>query len=271
MTATTSGTRRGDEPATPRPSLVIDSLALGGRHLRMMSRRPASIIGALVLPVIFAVLFLTVFGRVMDRAGIDYAQFMVPAIVLQAIFFSGMSISIWAAEDAASGMIGRLRSMPISRMSPALGLLIGEAIRTIAGSLVLIAVGYIAGFRFETGIVGFLGFLGIVVCASLAICLPYLVLGFAVGKMEPVQAIGNLVYFPLLLVSTLFVPAQAYPEWMRPIVENQPISRIGEALRAASTVGIEHTPSTVLIALAWCAGLIAVFAALVPRVFGKAG
>ena len=81
MTATTSGTRRGDEPATPRPSLVIDSLALGGQHLRMMSRRPASIIGALVLPVIFAVLFLTVFGRVMDRAGIDYAQFMVPAIV----------------------------------------------------------------------------------------------------------------------------------------------------------------------------------------------
>lgn len=156
-------------------------------------------------------------------------------------------------------------------MAPALALLLGEAVRTVVGSLVLIVVGYIAGFRFETGIVGFLGFLGIVVCASLAICLPYLVLGFAVDKIETVQAIGNLVYFPLLLVSTLFVPAQAYPEWMRPIVENQPVSRFGEALRAASTLGVENTPSTVLIALAWCAGLVAVFAALIPRVFGKVG
>ncbi|MBD0024111.1 multidrug ABC transporter permease [Gordonia pseudamarae] len=271
MTTATAGESRTAERTTPQPSLVTDSLALAGRHLRMMSRRPASIVGALVLPVIFAVLFLTVFGRVMDRAGIDYAQFMVPAIVLQSVFFSGMSISIWAAEDATSGMIGRLRSMPIARMAPAMALLIGETIRTVIGSLVLIVVGYIAGFRFETGIVGFLGFVGLVVCATFAICLPYLVLGYGLGKTEPVQAIGNLVYFPLLLVSTLFVPAQAYPDWMRPIVENQPISRIGEALRAASTLGMENTTSTVLIALAWCAVLTAVFAAFVPRAFGKVG
>ena len=271
MTATTRSAPPTDERTTPRPSLITDSLTLAGRHLRMMARRPASVIGALVLPVVFAVLFLTVFGRVMDRAGIDYALFMVPAIVLHSVFFSGMSISIWAAEDAGSGMMDRLRSMPVSRLAPALALLIGEMIRTVVGSLVLIVVGYIAGFRFETGVLGFLGFLGIVVCAAAAICLPYLVLGYGLAKMEPVQAIGNLVYFPLLLVSTLFVPAVAYPGWMRPIVENQPISRLGEALRAASTLGMEHTTSTVLIALAWCAGLVVVFGAAVPRVIGKVG
>ena len=235
----------------------------------MMSRRPASLVGAFVMPVMFAILFLTVFGRVMDRAGIDYVQYMVPAITLQAVFFSAMSGSAWAAEDAQSGMVNRLRSMPIARSAPVLSLLIGETVRSMASALVLIVVGMIAGFRFQTGVLGFVAFMLIVATCAVAICLPYLVIGYHFADPEPAQAVGGVIYFPLLLISTLFVPASAYPDWLQPIVENSPISRMGDALRAVSTSGVADTGWKVLIALAWCAGLTLVFGYLAPRVFGR--
>ncbi|MEE3851326.1 ABC transporter permease [Gordonia sp. LSe1-13] len=252
-----------------KPALVADSLALTGRHLRLMARRPASIMGGIVLPVIFAVLFLTVFGRVMERAGLDYPQYMMSAIVVQSAFFAAMSGSIWAAEDASSGMVERLRAMPIARPAPILSLLIGEVVRSVISCVVLVAVGYGFGFRFETGVLGVLGFFALVIVAAAAICLPYLVLGFRLAAPEPAQAIGGVIYFPMLLVSTLFVPKEAYPGWLQPIVEYQPLSCITEALRAVSTDGFTDVPATVGIALLWMAGSLVVFGLLAPRVFGK--
>jgi ABC-2 type transport system permease protein len=260
----------GEVPAPAQPALVADSLSLAGRHLRLMARRPASIIGGIVLPVIFASLFLTVFGRVMDRAGLDYPQYMMPAIVVQSAMFAAMSGSVWAAEDASSGMIERLRVMPIARSAPIASLLIGETARSVVGCAVLIGLGYGFGFRFETGPGGMLLFLLLVIAATAALCLPYLVLGFRLADPEPTQALGGVVYFPLLLVSTLFVPLESYPAWLQPVVEYQPLSCIAEALRAVSTDGYTDVPATVGVALLWIAASLVVFGGAASRVFGRA-
>lgn len=270
-----------DSPApqtVARPSAVTDTLLLAKRSIVLMSRRPISIIGAVVMPVMFATLFFTIFGRVMERAGMDFAQYLLPAIIMQAVFFSAMSGSVWAAEDASSGMSSRLRAMPIARSAPVIALLAGETVRGLFGSAILIAIGYSVGFRLETGVFGALALIGIIVVASVAIVLPYLVLGYALADPEATQAIGGVIYFPLLLVSTLFVPKRAYPGWLQPIVENQPLSRITEAMRAVSTDAATvatnagqpvNTTHAVLIALAWCVGSVVVFGALAPRVFGR--
>lgn len=270
-----------DSPApqtVARPSAVTDTLLLAKRSIVLMSRRPISIIGAVVMPVMFATLFFTIFGRVMERAGMDFAQYLLPAIIMQAVFFSAMSGSVWAAEDASSGMSSRLRAMPIARSAPVIALLAGETVRGLFGSAILIAIGYAVGFRLETGVFGALALIGIIVVASVAIVLPYLVLGYALADPEATQAIGGVIYFPLLLVSTLFVPKRAYPGWLQPIVENQPLSRITEAMRAVSTDAATvatnagqpvNTTHAVLIALAWCVGSVVVFGALAPRVFGR--
>jgi ABC transporter DrrB family efflux protein len=208
----------------------------------------------------------------------DFAQYLLPAIIMQAVFFSAMSGSVWAAEDASSGMASRLRAMPIARSAPVIALLVGETVRGLLGSAILIVIGYAFGFRLETGVFGALALIGIIVVASVAIVLPYLVLGYALAEPEATQAIGGVIYFPLLLVSTLFVPKRAYPGWLQPIVENQPLSRVTEAMRAVSTDAATvatntgqpvNTTHAVLIALAWCAGSVIVFGALAPRVFGR--
>lgn len=248
--------------------MITDTASLAGRHLLLMARRPASIMGAVIFPLIFATLFFTVFGRVMERSGVDYAQYLLPAIVIQAMFFAAMSASIWAAEDAAGGMVTRLRSMPISRVAPVLALLAGELVRALISVLVLIVVGHVLGFRFERGWLGVPAFVLIALGFATAACLIYLVLGFALGRVEPVRVVSTLTFYPFLMISNLFVPTSAFPDWLGRIVEQQPVSRTADALRAVSTAGTDDVAGILALAALWLAGLSAVAIALAPRAFG---
>lgn len=254
---------------TPQASLVSDTVFLAGRHIRLMSRRPASIISALLMPLIFAVLFFSVLGRSMERTGIDYVQYLVPAIVMQAMFFTAMSATIWAAEDASGGMTNRLRAMPISRAAPVLSLLGGELARALISLSVVVGAGHLVGFRFENGIVSAGGFVLLALGFAAAGCTAYLVMGFAIAKVETVGLLSGLIYYPFLLLSNLLVPTVFFPTWLQPIVENQPFSRVADALRATSATDSPDTLPTVAIAVLWIVGLILAFGMLAPRAVGK--
>ncbi|WP_252342230.1 ABC transporter permease [Rhodococcus sp. 14-2483-1-2] len=251
------------------PSTVGDTLWLAGRHLRLMSRRPASIVGALVLPLIFTLLFYAVFRIPMERLGIDYAQYLLPAVVIQAMFFSAMSASVWAAEDAAGGMVNRLRSMPVARSAPVLSLLVGELVRSLISIVVLLLAGYGLGFRFENGVLTAALFFLLALSFGAATSLLYLAIGYAIAKADTAQSVGGLLYYPLLLLSNCFVPTSAYPDWLEPVVEQQPVTRVADGLRALSTAGTAGATSTVLIAFAWCAALVMVGGYAGSRAFGR--
>ena len=92
---TTTTTKPVAAQQRPYPSIVADTAILAGRHLRLMSRRPASIMGAVVLPLVFATMFYVVFGTVVERRiGSDYGQYLLPAVILQAMLFTAMSAAI---------------------------------------------------------------------------------------------------------------------------------------------------------------------------------
>lgn len=256
-------------PAVTTPSLVADTIWLAGRHLRLMSRRPASIIGAIVLPLIFTLLFFTVFRRPMERLGVDYAQYLLPAVVIQAMFFSAMSASVWAAEDAAGGMVDRLRSMPVARAAPVLSLLLGELVRSCVSIAVLLLAGTVLGFRFENGPAQAVAFFALALAFGAATSTMYLALGFALAKTDTTQAIGGLAYYPLLLLSNCFVPTSAFPDRLEPFVAHQPVSRVADGLRALSTADAPVPSGSVAIALLWLVAVVAVGAYAGARAFGR--
>jgi ABC-2 type transport system permease protein len=253
----------------PRPALAIDVAVLAGRHIRLMSRRPASIISAIVLPLVFALLFFTVFSRAMKRGGIDYIDYLLPAVVIQAVFFTGMSSAILAAEDALGGTLRRLRTMSVSRPAPALGLLAAELTRVLLSLCVLLAIGAALGFRFHGGPWKALGFpvVTLVFAAGLVTC--HIALGLALRRLEAVTTATNLIYFPFVLLSSAFTPASAFPSWLRPVVEQQPVSRVAEALRALTATDAAIA-RPLLIAAAWLLGLGVVGVVGASRALGRA-
>lgn len=256
-------------PAGPhRTSLVPGSALLAARHLRLMSRRPSSLVGALVLPLVFALLFFAVFQRPMSRAGIDYAQYLLPAVIIQAVFFAGISAAVLAAEDASGGVLQRLRAMPLARAAPAGGLLIAEVTRALVATAVLIPAGLVLGFRFEAGALAAAGFVALVGLFAVTVCAGYLTLGLWTGRPDTAAAAGNLVFLPPLLASDAFTTTEAFPDWLEPVVGNQPISRVADALRALSTEGAAAA-RPVLVAVSWLVPLLVLFGVLAAHAFGR--
>ncbi|MFD3743299.1 ABC transporter permease [Nocardia sp. NPDC058633] len=256
-------------PTRPHPSIGADTAILAGRHLRLMSRRPASVIGAVVLPLIFATMFYVVFGTVVERRiGSGYGQYLLPAVILQAMLFTAMSAAILSVEDVTGGMIRRLRSMAVSPIAPVLGLVGAELTRAVLTIAVLLPAGAVMGFHLEGGVLASIGFVLIALFFAAVVCTGFIAIGFAVGKVDSVQVITNVIFFPFLLVSNAFTPTEAFPDWLQPFVANQPLSCTADALRAlaAPEAAIAGPVTT---ALLWLSGGFVVCVAVAARAYRR--
>ncbi|MFD6103686.1 ABC transporter permease [Nocardia salmonicida] len=266
---TTAASKTAATVTRPYPSIPADTAILAGRHLRLMSRRPASVIGAVVLPLVFATMFYVVFGTVVERRiGSDYGQYMLPAVILQAMLFTAMSAAILSVEDVTGGMIRRLRSMAVSPIAPVLGLVGAELTRALLTIAVLLPAGAVMGFHLGGGVLASIGFVLIALFFAAVVCTGFIAIGFAAGKVDSVQVITNVIFFPFLLVSNAFTPTEAFPDWLQPFVANQPLSCTADALRAlADPQAALAGPVTT--ALLWLSGGFVVCVALAARAYRR--
>ena len=99
-------------------------------------------------------------------------------------------------------------------------------------------------------------------------------IGLAVSNTEAIQAAIYMVVFPLTLLSSVFLPTQTMPGWLQAFAEHQPITVVANALRGL-TLGEGALPpgqtvaGQTLLALAWTAGIIVVFAPQAVRVYRR--
>ena len=248
-------------------SLATDSTLLGVRAVLRARRNPATLISAVLAPLLFFALFSIVMTRVMDAQGFDYRQLLPSTIVVQAMLFAAMSSAYYIAQDRLSGVTGRLRSLPIHRAAPLVGRAIGDLVRSLVSLLVVIAVGVAAGMRFDAGVGGFFGFIGVALLFSMAVSLGMGLIGYVASSPEGAVSIASLPYLPLLMVSTGFAPVEDFPGWLQPFVEWQPVSATIDALRALAGDG--DIATTVTRSVAWSVGLGLVFALFGARAFRR--
>ena len=247
---------------------ISDSLAIGWRNLIRLSRTPAAIVSVLLFPIIFLSCFLFAFQRFMVAQGINYIQYLVPIISLQAIFFTGMGAAVTLAKDVESGMIQRCRAMPISRVAVLGGLMIAYLVRTVIATVILLLFAHIYGFRFETGFFSVLGFLLLTMLFGATAIAGYAALALKIRKLDLVQSLLIVPYAPLLLLSTGFSPARNFPDWLQPIVQHQPVSYTAAALRAFSTRG-QDLLGPLTGALLWLSALLAIFCFVAVRLYKR--
>ena len=214
---------------------LSDSLTMGWRNLIRLSRTPAAITSVLLFPIIFLSCFLFTFQRFMAAQGIEYIQYLVPIITLQAMFFTAMGAAIGLAKDLDSGMLQRCRAMPISRVAVLGGLLIAYLVRAAIATAILLVFAHIYGFRFETGLLSIIGFFGLTLLFTATSVAGYAALALKVRQPDLVQSLLVVPYAPLLLLSTGFTPAENFPNWLQPFAQHQPVSYTAAALRGFVT------------------------------------
>ncbi|SHN35001.1 ABC transporter permease [Actinacidiphila paucisporea] len=262
------------EPLTgSAPRLVRtaqDGLAVAWRNLIGLRRVPRLLVFSTIQPLVFVLMFRYVFGGVVSPAlhGVSYVDFLIPGIFVQTAVFGAMNTAIGLATDMQTGLMERFRSLPMARSAVLVGRTTADLVRNVFVVALMTGVGFAIGFRIHAGILSFLGGVLLVVAFGFAMSWIFAVVGMAVGDPETAQAAAFPVLAPLVFASAAFVPVNTMPGWLQAFAEHQPVSRTADAVRVLVLGG--PVVSDVWQALAWDAGIVAVFAPLGVRLYRRA-
>ena len=238
---------------------VRDAWTVTKRNLRHFLRQPRLLVFSTIQPVMFVVLFSAVFGGVAATAlppGVSYLSFLLPGIFVQSAAFRSTQTAVGLAEDLERGVIDRFRSMPMARYAVLAGRTFADLTRNLAVLLLMTGVGYLLGFRFTQGPLAALGALAVVGLFGFVMSWIFTYVALAVPGAEAAQTAGFVAVFPLVFASSIFVPVDTMPDWLRGFATHSPVTVAADAARSLSIGGPTLQP--VLLTLAWSAAILLV-------------
>ena len=257
-----------------------DTWVITRRNLLRNIRMPQLVLFATVQPVMFLLLFNYVFGGSIGRsipaaAGGKYINYLVPGLLIQVAVFGSGQTAIGLTDDLSKGVIDRFRSLPMARSAVLGGRTLSDLIRNAFVICLMLAVGFLIGFRYQTSFARLVAAFLVVLAFAYALSWVMATVGLLVKSPEAAQSAVFLPTFPLVFASSIFVPTASFPSWLRGFAAHQPVTVIANALRGlilgkgalppGQTVG-----GDVILALAWAFGIAIVFAPLAVRIYRRA-
>lgn len=243
---------------------VAQTLLQTNRLLTRWARDYITVIGAIVLPILFMVVLNIVLGNLAYVVTHDSGLYsIVPLIALGAAITGSTFVAIDLMRERSFGLLARLWVLPVHRASGLISRILANAIRTLVTTLVMLGTGMVLGFRFRQGLIPSLMWisvpviLGIAIAAMVTTVALYTAQTVVVEGVELVQAIA-------IFFSTGLVPLNSYPGWIQPFVAHQPVSYAIAAMRGFAMGGPVLSPMIGM--LVWTAGICVVCA--VPLAIG---
>jgi ABC transporter DrrB family efflux protein len=188
---------------------------------------------------------------------VSYIDYLLPGIFVQSVTFRASQTAVGLSDDLKLGVIDRFRSMPMARSAVLIGRTAADFVRNVLIIVLMIIVGYIIGFRFQAGVAQALGCIALVSAFGLALSWIFAFVALTVRGAEAAQTAGFVVLFPLVFASSVFVPVSTLPNWLQAIAKVSPVTLAANAARSLAL--LPGTPSSLGGAIAWIAGLLAVF------------
>jgi ABC transporter DrrB family efflux protein len=241
-------------------SAITDAQVVTGRNLRHFIRQPQLLVFSTIQPVMFVLLFAYVFGGAVRGSlppGVTYIDFLLPGIFVQSVAFRATQTAVGLAEDLERGVVDRFRSMPMTRSAVLIGRTVADLVRNVLIIGLMIAVGYIIGFRFHAGLLEALASVAVVSAFGFALSWIFALVALAVRGAEAAQSAGFVVIFPLVFASSVFVPVSSMPSWLEAFAQASPVTLTANTARDYALEG--GVPGSLGGAAAWIAGLLVVF------------
>lgn len=256
-----------------KPKFVLalqDSLVMITRSSRHIIRNRDQLLGTFFQPIMFLILFATVFGGAIDKAlppGVSYLNFLMAGIIIQTLAFGSTTTAIAVCDDLQKGIMERFRALPMANLAVLTGHVISDLFRNAISTIVMIVTGLAIGFRPHASFMGWLAIVGLVVLFTLAFSWLAAIVGVLSKTVEGVQWLTFVLVFPLTFASSAFVPTDSMNRMLKIFAENQPITQVVEALRAlllGRPIGDYGWRATL-----WCIGIMVVAVPLASYIFRK--
>jgi ABC-2 type transport system permease protein len=233
-------------------------------ELRAFFRNRQARFFTLALPVLFLVIFASVFGGhhtvAVPGGRIDASVYYVPGIIALGIIagsFVNLVISVTSLRE--SGVLKRRRATPV----PAAAVIAGRALAAVVVALmvtvVLLVIGW-AAFGANVPAQTAPALIVTVVVGTLAFCCLGFALASVIRNEDAAQPVTQAVMLPLYFISGVFVAAAALPRWLVDVAGVFPVRHLAAALLTAynpHTTGAGFAPLDLIVVAAWgVAGLV---------------
>jgi ABC transporter DrrB family efflux protein len=253
----------------PTPLLAArDVIGVARRNLLRTMRTPQLLMFAIIQPVLLLVLLRYIFAGAVRMPVANYVDFVVPAIFIEAVLVGAMTSAIGIAEDLKSGMIDRLRSLPMARSAVLAGRSLTDLVRSTIALAVMIGIGTAVGFRFHSDAGRIVLGVVVVLAFGYALCWMNASIGIMTKDPESATNAGTLPTFVFLFASNAIVPTVDLPSWLQAFARNQPLSVAATAVRLLFEGGAAG--HFVWLSLAWSAGIAAVCFAVAYGLYERA-
>jgi ABC-2 type transport system permease protein len=219
----------------PLPSFVRLVVHQFQADLRCFFRNKESVFWTLALPILFLVIFGSVFQHqnvAVPGGRIDEPVYYVPGIIaygVMAATFSNLGVSVVRYREI--GIYKRRRATPVSASALIVARALVAALSALAITAFLLAIGWAAfGAHIPIRLVpSFV--LDIVVGAVVFCCL-----GFAAASIvrnaDAAQPVMLAIILPLCFISGVFIPILELPHWLIDVAKFFPVHALADSLLA---------------------------------------
>ena len=242
------------------------ALTLWQKHMRKSLVHQEEIIGLLIQPILWGVLFgvgmKSMLGSVTPGGGELYITFMVPGIVaLSALGGAIAGGSTWLNERL-QGVVKEYLVAPIPRLSILMGNALSVVTKSLFQAIVIFIVGVLMGAQVSSNPLGWLG--GLLLVAGYGLGFAGVALAIA-SKTDSPGAYHSMIFLlnlPLLFLSNALYPLSSLPKWMQVGALVNPTTYVVSGLRQTALGYGAGAAAGEVLPLWLCFLVIAAFVAL---------
>ncbi|MFC7134980.1 MULTISPECIES: ABC transporter permease [Salinibaculum] len=209
------------------------------RWNRKAIRDPTAVFLDVVMAVLSLLMFAAVFGEAgalaLEQSGlgdVGYVSFLVPAVLIQVSMASSVSSGMGLVEDLQTGMFEKVVVTPMNWTAVFAGKAAAELLRIVLQVLIVFGLALTMGARIETGLPGALGI--VFVCLLFGTWYMSLsnILALLTRDQEALDAAAYALLFPLLFISSAFLPVSSLSGPTQMIAKLNPVTYAVDAVRA---------------------------------------
>jgi oleandomycin transport system permease protein len=243
--------------------------ALARRNMLQIKQDPESMFDAVLMPIIFILLFTYVFGGSIAGKGHEqeYVNYLVPGLMAMMGLNIAMAVGTGINDDFKKGVMDRFRAMPIARSSVLIAKIVVEVGRMLIASTILLLMGFALGLSISTSVLHLLAAVALAMVFGASLMWIFILLGLTLKTAQAVQGVAMIVLMPLQFGSSIFAPTTKMPGWLETFTDYNPLSNLADAAR--NLINGAPVADSVWMVLAWSVGITVVTAPLAVAKFRK--
>jgi len=246
----------------------LETAAVADVELRKLMRDPTELVSRAVQPV----LWLTVFGQVMERVRgihsgpVSYLVFITPGILAQSVLFAGIFYGIAVIWERDLGVVHKQLVSPAYRSALVLGKALSAGFRGLVQAGVIYGLAWLMEVPLRHDPLAIGAVLCTVVLGSALFSTFSLIIACIVKTRERFMGVGQVLTMPLFFASSAIYPLDLMPPWLRVVARFNPLTYLVDALRGLMVPG-DATVAGLGVDVMVLAGIFALLMAVAARLY----